>query len=194
MQADRQEWEFEWKIARETIDRFDKTLVDLRKFGFSFITALLTAQAFLGAGANSSGLQQTALSTALTASMGLVVILYCMDRLYEILLYGSVFRATILEEKLDFGLTMNISELYGKIRLVKYVPPVIYFGLILVAELIYYWMTGGWIIYPFVSALAIFFVWAFLTEPRLRKVQKRIEKAQGRSQAKRGNEERLDTL
>jgi len=37
----------EWKICRETIDRFDGILVDLRKYGFSILTGLTTAGSFL---------------------------------------------------------------------------------------------------------------------------------------------------
>ena len=37
----------EWKECRSTIDRFDKILVDLRKTGFGFVTALVSAAAFL---------------------------------------------------------------------------------------------------------------------------------------------------
>jgi hypothetical protein len=36
----------EWKECRVTIDRFDKLLVDLRKVGFGFITAIVSAATF----------------------------------------------------------------------------------------------------------------------------------------------------
>jgi hypothetical protein len=37
----------EWKECRTSIDRFDKLLVDLRKTGFGFITAIVGAAALL---------------------------------------------------------------------------------------------------------------------------------------------------
>src|SRR6187551_2389190 len=37
----------EWKECRTTIDRFDKLLVDLRKTGFGFVTALVGAASFI---------------------------------------------------------------------------------------------------------------------------------------------------
>jgi hypothetical protein len=38
----------EWKACRKYIDKFDKLLIDLRKYGFSFVTGLMTAGSFLG--------------------------------------------------------------------------------------------------------------------------------------------------
>ena len=41
----------EWKECRATIDRCDKILVDLRKTGFGFVTAVVGAATFLFSGA-----------------------------------------------------------------------------------------------------------------------------------------------
>src|SRR5919198_1002235 len=38
----------EWKSCRDTADRFDEILHDLRKYGFSILTGLTTAGSFLG--------------------------------------------------------------------------------------------------------------------------------------------------
>ena len=37
----------EWKVARELLASFDDRLDNLRKYGFSFLTALLTADSIL---------------------------------------------------------------------------------------------------------------------------------------------------
>ena len=38
----------EWKKCRATIGRLDGTIADLRKYGFSLVTVLITASSFLG--------------------------------------------------------------------------------------------------------------------------------------------------
>jgi len=37
----------EWQTIRELLFKFDSLVHDIRKYGFSFVTALLTAQAIL---------------------------------------------------------------------------------------------------------------------------------------------------
>ena len=47
-QEDYDNYNEEWKSCRETVSKFDSTLIDLRKYGFTIITSLLTAGSFLG--------------------------------------------------------------------------------------------------------------------------------------------------
>ena len=82
----------EWKSCRETA-KFDNTLIDLRKYGFTIITGLLTAGFFLGFSEPTISLQVGVIIVTMT----LIVILYWMDIYYQNLLYGSGLRTNFLE-------------------------------------------------------------------------------------------------
>lgn len=102
----------EWKVARLATDKFDEKLSDTRKYSFSFITGLITAQGIFGfSEANvTPGLQ----IGAIIATMPLVTVSYWLDRYYFALLMGAVARCEFLEKnKLNgFSLTSYISN-YG---------------------------------------------------------------------------------
>jgi hypothetical protein len=101
----------EWKECRQTIARFDTILIDLRKYGFTIITGLLTAGSFLGFNTPTASLQVG----VIIVTMVLIVILYWMDIYYQNLLYGAVLRAIFLELfRLDRGLSKYVSGLYGR--------------------------------------------------------------------------------
>src|SRR4030095_5394640 len=101
----------EWKSCRETVSKFDSTLIDLRKYGFTIITSLLTAGSFLGFSSPTASLQVGVIIVTMT----LIVILYWMDIYYQNLLVGSIFRTNFLEIfRLKRGLSFYISMLYGR--------------------------------------------------------------------------------
>ncbi len=83
----------DWAECRVTIDRFDRLLQDLRKFGFSLVTGLLTANALIGRAAPSS----TAIAAGFTSTMVLIGALFFLDTHYEVLLSGAVERALDIE-------------------------------------------------------------------------------------------------
>ncbi len=96
----------EWEQCRGTIAHFDTILADLRKFGFSLNTGLLTASAFLGF----LGVQTTkdapaipleARAAPFIAIMVLITALFSVDSYYQVLLSGAVERALDLEVKTD---------------------------------------------------------------------------------------------
>jgi len=103
----------EWKVARQATDKFDEKLSDLRKYGFSFITGLITAQGIFGFSEINVtlGLQ----IGAIIATMPLVTVSYWLDRYYFALLMGAVARCEFIEKKKLNGisLTSYISE-YGR--------------------------------------------------------------------------------
>jgi hypothetical protein len=100
----------EWVKARETTDKFDGNLFDLRKYGFSILTGLITAGSFLGFSEATQFIQVG----VIIVTMVLVVILYWLDIFYQGLLYGAVFRTRFLEIfRLNRGLSIYISGLYG---------------------------------------------------------------------------------
>jgi len=100
----------EWKVCRDTNEKLDNILVDLRKYGFSFLTGLTTAGSFLGFASP----QQYIQIGVIIVTMVLTVVLYWLDSYYQKLLFGSVLRGRFLEIfKNNRGLTNYISGLYG---------------------------------------------------------------------------------
>jgi hypothetical protein len=84
----------EWKECRSTIARMDTILKDLRKFGFTLITGLLTASVVLGGPGSSHAGDGVA---AVIAVMVLVTALFSMDTYYAAGLSGAVERALDIE-------------------------------------------------------------------------------------------------
>jgi hypothetical protein len=83
----------EWEECRTTIGRIDAILVDLRKYGFTLITGLLTAGSFIGysSGQNGAGV------AAFVAVMCLIAALFSVDMYYSVLQSAAVERALNLE-------------------------------------------------------------------------------------------------
>jgi hypothetical protein len=85
----------EWAECRSIIARCDTTLEDLRKFGFSLVTILLTASAFFGVSTPSANAR---VATTL-AVMVLIGALFSIDTYYEALKSGAAERALDLEAR-----------------------------------------------------------------------------------------------
>jgi len=85
----------EWTECRATIARMDTILEDLRKYGFTLITGLLTASAFIGAGTG----RPDAGVAAYVVVMVLVATLFSVDTYYAASMSGAVERALDLEAK-----------------------------------------------------------------------------------------------
>ena len=122
----------EWQECRSTIGRLDSTIAELRKFGFSFVTVLITASGFLGQQVPSS---ESKMSVSI-AIMILIAVLFAVDRYYTLLLNGAVERVLDLEgPKMDFRnlsqdrLTQVIS-VYAINSGAVYVVPILYVGLL----------------------------------------------------------------
>ena len=112
----------EWTECRATIGRLDAILVDLRKVGFSFITALLTASSFLSLVDPKSAAAPTPMrAAAFVAIMVLIAALFAIDSYYQILLSGAVERALDLEVKthpplrLSKYLSINIQHTWATV-------------------------------------------------------------------------------
>jgi hypothetical protein len=86
----------EWTECRSTIARMDTILEDLRKFGFTLITGLITANAFLGGPVSGRPAAGVAASIAIVV---LVTALFSVDTYYTAGLSGAVERALDLEAK-----------------------------------------------------------------------------------------------
>jgi hypoxanthine phosphoribosyltransferase len=86
----------EWKEARVSIARFDTISVDLRKYGFSLTTFLITAYSIVFQIANLNN--PLPVVVAPFAIMILVCGLFLADRYNEVLLLSSVLRCRQLED------------------------------------------------------------------------------------------------
>ena len=83
----------EMAACRNAIDRMDQLLEDLRKYGFSLITALLTASG-IAAGVTHTG---SVLPVAAVTTMFLVIALFGIDMYYHVILSAAVERSMDLE-------------------------------------------------------------------------------------------------
>jgi hypothetical protein len=83
----------EMAACRNAIDRMDQLLEDLRKYGFSLITALLTASG-IAAGITHTG---SVLPVAAATTMFLVIALFGIDMYYHVMLSAAVERSMDLE-------------------------------------------------------------------------------------------------
>lgn len=100
----------EWKECRTSIDRFDKLIADVRKYGFTLITGLLTAGAFAFVKLDSVSVPDAVRVGASVVLMVLVFGLFTVDRSLEVFLRAAVMRARQLEGALDLRLTGMISS------------------------------------------------------------------------------------
>jgi hypothetical protein len=107
-------YESEWEKSLESIDNFDKILVDLRKTGFTILTGLTAASTIFQLGLNI----QTGI---IHATSILVIILFWLDLYYQNVLAGAILRAHFLELfRLKRGISFSITSIYNKAKLHRY--------------------------------------------------------------------------
>ena len=105
----------EWKQSRESIKEYETKVYELRKYGFTFITALLTAQGlFLPwlPGATTTG-QELPLQVkfgVLSATALLIIVLRWFDGNYQGFIYAINSRAIVIERLLNLELTEEIQD------------------------------------------------------------------------------------
>jgi hypothetical protein len=100
----------EWKECRATIDRCDKLLVDVRKTGFGFVTAVVGASAFVFGGTDNATGNYDAKVSIFCMLVLLIVAIYVVDLTHQSWLKTAVGRAHTLEASLKFHLTQEISK------------------------------------------------------------------------------------
>jgi hypothetical protein len=81
----------EWQECRQTISRFDGFLADTRKYGFTLVTVLLTANALV---TTNPAVDRAAASIVV---MALLLALFMLDNYYWILVRAAVKRAEEIE-------------------------------------------------------------------------------------------------
>lgn len=104
----------EWKAARNSIDKFDQYVYDLRKYGFTFITALLTAQAILIPGNISASFNSAYIPTftkiaVIIVTLVLIIAVALFEKHILIMQRAAAQRALVLERRLNMELTEIIS-------------------------------------------------------------------------------------
>jgi nucleoside 2-deoxyribosyltransferase len=110
---DRKRLTDEWTSCRNALGDFDKSLLDLRRFGFTLVTILLGADGFLSAKTDITGIGIVGIFAALLI---LIVGLFQQDRMQEVFIRSTVIRAMELEERLGIGLSFQISYWSERVR------------------------------------------------------------------------------
>ena len=136
----------EWETARNILKDFDAHLHDLRKYGFSFLTALLAAESLLIPtwlpSSNSTVLPEHIKVAVLLVDLILIVALQLIDRNYVVFQRAAATRAKVLERILNLELTEVISQRYTKTHVQSYVTGVYAFFTLGVSVL------GAAVLYP----------------------------------------------
>jgi hypothetical protein len=154
----------EWSAARGVLARFDEDLHDLRKYGFSFVTGLLTVDALFATTDDNYKL------AALVGTMALIVVLSVVDKNYRTFLEGATDRATLLENRSSPELTKTMTRIYEQKR-VGTTFNLVYVGLTFVT-----FMLGVFVLPPRLSltvnlgalAAALFLIWLVQTQLKTR--------------------------
>ncbi len=109
----------EWIATKDLMDKFGDRIYDLRKYGFSFITAILTAQAILipnnlpilpiNQVINQGYVPNTIKFAVIIITILLIITLYFFEKSYQILMDAANSRALIIETKLNLELLETVS-------------------------------------------------------------------------------------
>jgi hypothetical protein len=115
-----------WKSARKVLSQFDDRLHDLRKYGFSFITALLTAESILIPGPEAQAAGEAVIPPriklgVMLATLLLVVGIRLMDKHYRLFQEAAAVRAKIIERSLNLELSDAIAFRYRAEQFWRYI-------------------------------------------------------------------------
>lgn len=132
--------EKEWESCRDVLGKFDDRIHDLRKIGFTFLTALLTAQSLLiPSNVGTTPLPSAIKLTVMVATLLLVVTLRLLEKNYELFQKAAATRAMILERTLNIEVTETISDRSRSDHFSFFVT-VVYFGFALAAGILGYFI------------------------------------------------------
>lgn len=140
----------EWEVSRSLLSFFDDKLYDLRKYGFSFITALITAEGLLITYVDPTKNWPVDVKFAvLFVNILLIVALTTIDRNFSVIQKAGASRARVLERTMNLELSEVITQRYKGARLdyfatglytVFIVAVMFLAGVILHYSGIYYWV------------------------------------------------------
>ena len=108
----------EWETARSLLSFFDDKLYDLRKYGFSFITALIAADGFILTTLDPAKAWPDDIKFAiLFVNILLIVGLTTIDRNLSVIQKAGASRARVLERAMNLELSEVITQRYRGARL-----------------------------------------------------------------------------
>jgi hypothetical protein len=111
----------EWEKARDVLAFFDGKLHDLRMYGFSIVTALLTADGVLLSSATSGGSPAIHKFAVCAITLVLILALFLIDTNYVVFQKAAATRALVVEKKLNIELSEIISDRYRADNIENYI-------------------------------------------------------------------------
>jgi len=162
----------EWEATRDVLKTFDGHLHDLRKYSFSFITALLTASTILfttwvrvpngGNGFEGEPFPELIKATILGVTLCLILGVCIIDIYYRNFQKSANMRSRVLEKVLNLELSDTITQRYRSGRY-QYVVSGVYSILILSVCLLGRAVLSNSLIWIYLGALGSFLIVLFLT-------------------------------
>lgn len=131
----------EWKQCIALLDKFEDRLDAVRKYGFTFIAGLLSANALLGQ-VNGTVIPLPVKLALLWIAAFLILILRVFDRDYQLFQSAIGNRARELENGLGMGLEREILEKYVKLKMWR-LTLALYYGFEVVVALLGLAITLG---------------------------------------------------
>jgi hypothetical protein len=113
----------EWKKCRNLLKDFDDREYDLRKYGFTFLVALLTADSILLPAGSSTNpaVPEDVKAAVLFATVILIIAVRSLDQYFQEFKRAAATRATVLERILNLELTEIITLRYEAKHVSRYI-------------------------------------------------------------------------
>lgn len=138
--------------------KFDTKLHDLRKYGFTFITGLLTVDTLFTKVPDNWKL------AALSSTLVLIVGLYLMDRNYRVFQKAASARAELIERRSIADLTQSIGRVHQAYHVQLYFQ-IVYFGFVVATCILGFlsleepFSHHHWVLAPMALVAGGFIVW-----------------------------------
>lgn len=140
----------EWNSTRDLLDKFGDRIFELRKYGFSFITALLTAQAILipNLGLVNDKVPNEVKFAVIGVTILLILTLSLFEKSYQILMDAADRRALIIEARLNLELLETVCHqskhdkvyLYNLLVYAFFIAGSILLALAILPQIFYIWL------------------------------------------------------
>lgn len=110
----------EWTKVRELLYQYDDRIHDVRKYGFSFVTALLTAQALILPNTSSDVASAEIKGVIIFITLLLILALAFFEKSYHLIQEAAAQRGLILEIILNLNLTETLSYQFHNKKVRRY--------------------------------------------------------------------------
>jgi len=158
----------EWRETRSSIDRFDKITVDLRKYGFSFVTFIISSSSIIF---DATKVQNPLPLVIVPIVISLLTLsLFLADSYYQVLLLAAILHARRLENIHKEILSRNAAgQMYFGLNLTNYIEDkvqktnahlytvVVYILFLLIAGLLGYFSLWAFELNTHVGEIARYF-------------------------------------